>query len=56
MHSDKQFENIVIKNQVTVSVPARYIHSPASLISKSDLENAIKLVELAIINLDRIKL
>ncbi len=41
---------------VTISVPARYIHSPASLISKSDLENAIKLVELAIINIDKIKL
>jgi putative aminopeptidase FrvX len=27
-----------------VSVPTRYIHSPASIIDKNDFENAIKLM------------
>ncbi len=36
-----------------VSVPARYIHSPASLLSLKDLENAIKLAVAAVKNVPR---
>jgi len=31
-----------------ISIPTRYIHSPASLLSLSDLENTVKLVVAAI--------
>jgi endoglucanase len=30
----------------TIAVPCRYIHSPVTVMSKSDLEHMIKLVEL----------
>jgi len=31
-----------------ISIPTRYIHSPASLLSLSDLENTVKLTVAAI--------
>jgi len=36
-----------------ISVPTRYIHSPASLLSLEDVENAVKLAVAAIKNVPK---
>ena len=33
---------------VAISVPCRYIHSPVSLMSKSDFDSCFKLVKMAL--------
>ncbi|MDH5532489.1 MAG: hypothetical protein OEX99_03380 [Candidatus Bathyarchaeota archaeon] len=36
-----------------ISVPTRYIHSPASLLSLDDLENTVKLTVAALENVQK---
>ena len=38
---------------VSVSVPGRYIHSPAAIISREDFDNTVRLVRAALSRLTR---